>query len=223
MRRRVNPIVFLERLLLAIGLIALGWYGYSHLEARLYQTAENRALDALLTERPTDSDSAPPPPIVMPASGTVVGRIEIPRLGVSTIIRAGTDARTLQLAVGHIPGTALPGQSGNIGLAAHRDTFFRRLKDIEPDDEIRLVTPESTSIYRVDRTNVVDPDDVWVLDPTPSPVLTLITCYPFNFVGSAPERFVVRARLHTNPDRTAAFRPFVPDRGSIMAASSQHR
>ena len=220
---RSNPLVLLERLLLAIGLITLGWYGYSHLEARLYQAAENRALDALLTERPTASDSTPPAPIVMPASGTVVGRIEIPRLGVSTIIRAGTDARTLQLAVGHIPGTALPGQSGNIGLAAHRDTFFRRLKDIEPDDEIRLVTPESTSIYRVDRTNVVDPDDVWVLDPTPSPALTLITCYPFNFVGSAPERFVVRARLDTSADQSAAISPFVPARGSIMAASTQHR
>jgi sortase A len=124
----------------------------------------------------------------------MVGRIEIPRLGVSAIIKAGTDARTLQLAVGHIPGTALPGEAGNIGLAAHRDTFFRRLRDIESDDEIRLTTPQGSYTYRVARTDIVEPRDVWVLDPTEYPALTLVTCYPFSYVGSAPQRFIVRAQ-----------------------------
>jgi sortase A len=122
-----------------------------------------------------------------------VGRIEIPRLRVSAIIKTGTDARTLQLAVGHIPGTALPGERGNVGLAAHRDTFFRRLRDIQSDDEIRLTTPEGTYTYRVARTDVVDPHDVWVLDPMDHPALTLVTCYPFSYVGDAPQRFIVRA------------------------------
>ena len=182
----------LELLLLLVAAVCLGWSAWVHIEARLYQASENAALDALLRQPPAATGDAPRP---MPASGSTIGRIEIPRLGVSTIIRAGVDARTLQLAVGHIPGTALPGESGNVGLAAHRDTFFSRLRDIEPDDEIRVVTAQGTSIYRVERTNVVLPEDVWVLDATPTPVLTLVTCYPFNYVGSAPERFIVRAAL----------------------------
>jgi sortase A len=121
--------------------------------------------------------------------------VEIPRLDVSVVVRAGSDARTLQLAVGHIPGTALPGESGNVGLAGHRDTFFRRLKDIRPDDEIRVATPEGQFVYRVERTVVVEPSDVWVLDPSDSSILTLVTCYPFTYVGLAPQRFIVRASL----------------------------
>jgi sortase A len=128
-----------------------------------------------------------------PEPGDTIGRIEIPRLGVSTVIRAGTDARTLRLAVGHVSGTALPGEDGNVGLAGHRDTFFRRLKDIQPDDEIRVVTLYGSYVYRVARTDVVEPRDTWVLDPTPEPALTLVTCYPFTYLGAAPQRFIVRA------------------------------
>jgi sortase A len=123
----------------------------------------------------------------------MIGRIEIPRLGVSTIIRAGSDARTLRLAVGHISGTAFPGESGNIGLAGHRDTFFRRLRDIRVGDEIRIVTPGETYTFKVEDTSIVKPRDTWVLNDTPTPVLTLVTCYPFTYVGSAPNRFIVRA------------------------------
>jgi sortase A len=114
---------------------------------------------------------------------------------VNAIVRAGSDARTLRLAVGHIPGTAMPGEPGNTGLAAHRDTFFRRLGDIRAGDEVRVVTPDGTFRYEVADTQVVQPSDVWVLDPTEHPVLTLVTCYPFRFVGSAPQRFIVRANL----------------------------
>jgi sortase A len=112
---------------------------------------------------------------------------------VSTIIRAGSDARTLRLAVGHIEGTAFPGESGNIGLAGHRDTFFRRLRDIQVNDEIRIVIPGETLIYKVEDTSVVEPRDTWVLNETSTPVLTLVTCYPFTYVGSAPNRYIVRA------------------------------
>lgn len=113
------------------------------------------------------------------------------------MIRAGTDARTLRLAVGYIPGTALPGDTGNIGLAAHRDTFFRKLRNVNPDDEIRIVTKDGVFHYYVQRTSVVMPEDVWVLNPTNYPALTLVTCYPFNYIGSAPQRFIVRATLAT--------------------------
>lgn len=193
---------WLERILLALGIVCLGYYAYVSAEAALYQSYENRELDAILKSAPvrpplpvSSAPAAAAPQHRDPAPGTLLGRIEIPRLKVSAIVRAGSDARTLQLAVGYIPGTALPGEPGNIGLAGHRDTFFRRLRDIRPDDEIRFVTPQGTYRYRVQRTNVVDPDDVWVLDPTPEPALTLVTCYPFTYVGSAPQRFIVRAAL----------------------------
>jgi sortase A len=192
---------WLERLLFVVGFALLGYYGYVTLEARLYQAFENRELDAILASAPrhagestaTAADGRVSKRREPPLPGSVIGRIEIPRLGVSTVIRAGSDAKTLRLAVGHIPGTALPGDDGNIGLAGHRDTFFRRLRDIAPDDEIRVVTPEGTYRFRVQRTNVVWPRDTWVLDDAGEPVLTLVTCYPFTYVGSAPQRFIVRA------------------------------
>jgi sortase A len=199
MRRHLR---WLERLLLVIGIVSLGYYAYVSAEAALYQAFEERELDAILASAPA---AAPDPRATIfpartpvrerPAQGASIGRIEIPRLGVSAIIRAGSDARTLRLAVGYIPGTALPGEGGNTGLAAHRDTFFRRLRDIRTDDEIRIVTKEGTYRYEVDNTRIVQPKDVWVLNPTPQPALTLVTCYPFNYIGSAPERFIVRAEL----------------------------
>ena len=97
--------------------------------------------------------------------------------------------------MGYIPGTALPGEAGNVGLAGHRDTFFRQLRDIRPDDEIRVATPDGIFSYRVERTLIVNPTDVWVLDPTSTATLTLVTCYPFTYIGSAPQRFIVRATL----------------------------
>jgi sortase A len=201
-------VIALERLLLAVAVLCLGYYSYATAEAYLYQQWENRQLDAILAGRPQDSlpavsaahagadaDATPTGRRPAPTSGSILGRLEIPRLGVSTIVRAGSDARTLNLAVGHIAGTALPGEAGNVGLAGHRDTFFRRLEGIRTDDEIRLVTVEGTHIYRVQRTDVVEPSDVWVLDSTGEPVLTLVTCYPFTYVGPAPDRFIVRALL----------------------------
>jgi sortase A len=187
---------WLERLLLVVGLLSLGYYGYVSAEAALYQAYETRQLEAILASVSTRGRDAPAPaavPRVQPAPGSIVGRIEIKRLGLSAIVRAGSDARTLRLAVGHIPGTSLPGESGNVGLAAHRDTFFRRLGEVRHDDEIRLVLPGETFSYRVDGTRIVEPADIWVLDPTDRPALTLVTCYPFSFVGSAPQRFIVRA------------------------------
>jgi sortase A len=208
-RPRHRVLLWLERALLVIGIVSIAYYGYVQAETQLYQAYENRELDQILR-------SAPAQPATKhdrsarhrsePVQGSTIGRIEIPRLGVSSVVRAGSDARTLELAVGHIPGTALPGEDGNVGLAGHRDTFFRRLRNIRPDDEIRVVTLDGTYVYRVERTNVVDPADVWVLDPTGHPTLTLVTCYPFTYVGSAPQRFIVRAALE-QPVRAAANLP----------------
>ena len=183
---------WLERLLFTIAAVALGYVGYAHAESYLYQRIEERELNAVLQSRPV-SDVVRR---TQPAPGTAIGRISIERLGVSAIVRAGSDARTLSLAVGHVPGTAFPGEDGNVGLAGHRDTFFRRLKDIETGDAIVLATPEGSFTYRVQRTVVVEPTDVWVLDSTSQPALTLVTCYPFSYIGSAPQRFIVRAILN---------------------------
>ncbi len=202
-------IKWLERVLLVIGVLSLGYYAYVSAETVLYQAYENRELDAIFESR---VPAAPSPAnagastVTPPSLGThrkrqpltkggVIGRVEIPRLGVSAVVRSGSDARTLRLAVGHIPGTSLPGEPGNVGLAGHRDTFFRRLRDIRNDDEIRVTRPEGVFIYRVLRTEIVQPRDVWVLDPTPDPALTLVTCFPFTYIGSAPQRFIVRAAL----------------------------
>lgn len=189
-RTRPDVARWLERTLLVVGLLLLGYYVYASVETYLYQAMENRELDAILSSAPAASS---PRPRRAPPPGSTLGRIEIPRLGVSAVIRAGSDARTLQLAVGHIPGTAVPGEAGNIGLAGHRDTFFRRLADIRADDEIRIVTADGTFRFRVENTRIVAPTDTWVLDPTRTAALTLVTCYPFTYIGSAPDRFIVRA------------------------------
>jgi sortase A len=134
---------------------------------------------------------SPQPPTVAP--GGLLGRIEIPRLGVSTMVAEGTDASTLRAAVGHIEGTALPGESGNVGIAGHRDTFFRPLRSIRANDMIVLDTLAGQYRYRVISTKVVSPNDTSVLAPSAGQTLTLVTCYPFYFVGPAPDRFIVRA------------------------------
>ena len=123
------------------------------------------------------------------------------------VVREGTDRRTLERAVGHVSGTALPGQSGNVCLAAHRDTFFRRLEGVRKNDTIRITTPEATYEYTVQGTSVVDPGAVEVLASTGDAALTLVTCYPFGYVGPAPRRFIVSGRLSTPPEPVRAGRP----------------
>ena len=129
------------------------------------------------------SEPAPPPLAVL----------RIPKIRLEVPVLRGTDDFTLNRAVGHIDDTALPGTDGNAGIAGHRDGFFRGLKDIAPDDAIELETLRGKEVYRVERTWVVDPEDVSVLDPTPARSLTLVTCYPFYHIGPAPQRFIVRA------------------------------
>jgi sortase A len=119
--------------------------------------------------------------------------LRIPKLRLEVAVLPGTDESTLDRALGHIEGTALPGTDGNLGIAGHRDGFFRGLKDIAPGDVIELDTIQGKDVFQVERTWIVDPEDVSVLDPTLIRTLTLVTCYPFYFVGSAPHRFIVRA------------------------------
>ena len=135
-------------------------------------------------------------------SAALLGRIEIPRVGVSAIVEEGENNETLAQSVGHLAGTALPGQMGNVALAAHRDTYFRDLEDIQNGDEVYFTTATAIYKYEVDDLSVVAPDDVSVIAPTNDSRLTLITCYPFHYVGPAPKRFVVTAHLVTDANPT---------------------
>jgi sortase A len=128
-----------------------------------------------------------------PLHASLIGRLEIPRLKLSVMVREGADGKTLHRAVGHIPGTALPGFAGNVALAGHRDTFFRALRDIKKDDTIEFETEGGTYRYLVESTDIVGPRDVGVLAASHGQTLTLVTCYPFYYIGSAPKRFIVHA------------------------------
>ena len=190
-----------QRALLGSAVLLLGYTGFALVDAWMFQRRESRDLDRLLRERRAaiqatrrTESAAPPPAVEVVAPGGLIGRIEIPRLLLSVVVIEGIDRITLRRAVGHIPGTALPGAAGNVGLAGHRDTFFRPLKDLRIKDEIRLSTLKGSFQYVVVSIAIVDPADVWVLAPTGENVLTLVTCYPFYYVGPAPQRWIVRAR-----------------------------
>jgi len=185
-----------------VGLSLLGGAVAAIVHARMYQARQGRALSIL--ERATSGPVAAPGSSAAPKTSAaqapdidplVLGRIEIPRIGVSAIVREGDDVGTLAVAVGHVPGTARPGERGNMALAGHRDSFFRALRLIRVDDAIRIRTAGRFYDYRVASTEVVGPAETRVLGPTAETVLTLVTCYPFGFLGHAPDRFVVRARL----------------------------
>jgi sortase A len=179
-----------RRLLFLTGALAISYVALTLLYAKLYQEAADITLEKQISvqqqHRVTLSTT-------IANQGDVLGRIEIPRLGVTIAILEGTAAQTLRLGVGHIKGTALPREPGNSGIAGHRDTFFRSLKDIRTNDEIRIQTASGISRYQVDWERIVDPDNTGVLGPAAEDSITLITCYPFQLIGAAPERFVVHA------------------------------
>lgn len=176
-----------ELFFLVVGLLALLSVAFVYAEMPIYQFFANSRLNQMQNGRKGKLRTASP--------GSLIGRIEISRIGLSTVLLEGTDSRTLRLAAGHIPGTAFPGGTGNIGIAAHRDTFFRKLQRIRDNDIITLTTLQGSFRYKVDSVQIVEPGDVDVLDDIPSERrLTLVTCYPFRWVGPAPHRFVVSAR-----------------------------
>ena len=185
---------WIGRLLILIGCACLVAVGVGWLEAASFQKSAARSLERELAApappEPSDKKRAP----VIPVVGGVIGRLEIPRLNVSVMVMEGDDDATLAKAVGHLPDTALPWDGGNTVIAGHRDTFFRPLRNVREGDEIRMTTASGTFDYRVIRTRVVEPNDLSVLAPTAVPSLTLVTCYPFFYVGSAPQRFIIHAQ-----------------------------
>jgi sortase A len=170
--------------LLLIGVVAVSYTGYNLGDAQVYQRVELRKFDHLT-------------PLIEPhllTLGQVVGEIEIPNLALKAVIVEGDSPALLRRGIGHLPETAMPGQWGNVALAGHRDTFFRPLRHIRGGDIITLRSLGGERFqYRVESTSVVSPTDIEVLKPSHGRSLTLITCFPFNYVGAAPNRFIVRA------------------------------
>jgi sortase A len=190
-----GTLVLIERAMLAVGVVLLGWYALSQLQIAYDQAVASRQFEEIRMPVAKAANAPAPGRRLSLATGAVVGRVEIPRVGVSAIVREGDDTRTLRGAVGHIPGTAFPGDRGNAALAGHRDTFFRGLRDIRKGDDILLSTSAGDVHYVVRNTRVVEPTDVSVLTPTSQSTLTLVTCYPFNYIGAAPRRFIVQAEV----------------------------
>ena len=125
--------------------------------------------------------------------GPAIAILRIPKIGLEVPVFEGTSDPSLDRGVGHIEGTPVPGAAGNVGIAGHRDGFFRGLKDVVVGDAIEMETPSKTLRYAIESLTLVEPDDTWVLDDTPSGYLSLVTCYPFYYNGSAPHRYIVRA------------------------------
>jgi sortase A len=190
-----------QKALFVCAILLLAYCGFALVDSWRFQRRASQDLDRQLRDRLAAAEATTQPapsaaPKVAPGAlpDELVGRIEIPRLGLSEVVMEGVDTTTLGRAVGHIPGTAQPGDAGNVGLAGHRDTFFRRLKDLKIEDEIRVSTLKGIFKYQVVSLRIVEPENVGVLAPSGENVLTLVTCYPFYFVGPAPRRWVVQAR-----------------------------
>jgi sortase A len=183
-------------LLILAGLVAIAYAAYVVADASAYQATEHHRLESTRQQASALSERDPlflstARPV---AEGAAIGEIRIPRLGLMAIVAEGESTRVLQRAIGHLADTALPGESGNVVLAGHRDTLFRSLKWIRIGDAIALNTQYGDFEYVVEWTTVVGPEEVDVVQSTGRSTLTLITCFPFSYVGPAPERFVVRAR-----------------------------
>jgi sortase A len=177
---------WLRVVLFAGGIAMLAYCAFVVVDSWTFQKQQRRQFESFMADRAL----AAPAPV---AANGVIGLLDIPRLGLSVMVIEGVGTKSLRRAAGHIPGTALPGQPGNAGISAHRDTFFRPLRNIRRNDVITVSTLLGEYHYRVVSTRIVSPSDVAVLDQSGKEVLTLVTCYPFYFVGSAPDRFIVRA------------------------------
>ncbi len=191
MNRSARALFLAAGVFMAGGLLALAYAAYVVTDASVYQAVEQRRFERVRRAPAAESAPAAEPALV---DGRPIGEIQIPRVGLTAVVAQGDSDAVLRRAVGHLDGTAWPGQSGNVVLAGHRDTFFSPLKRVQVGDVITLRTRGGDFTYLVESTSVVPPGDVQVLQPTGRPTLTLITCFPFAYFGSAPDRFIVRAR-----------------------------
>jgi LPXTG-site transpeptidase (sortase) family protein len=183
-----------ERALVPLGLVALAYYGASVGVEKLYQSRSKRSLEKDAGERAAVTTTALSLADRVLGFEPPLGRLEIPAIDLDVVVLEGIDRADLNRGVGHIPGTSpLGNESGNIGIAGHRDGFFRRLESLSQGDRMFVTTPEGRAEYRVSELRIVAPDEVGVLEAGGTPRLTLVTCFPFRYVGTAPKRYVVIA------------------------------
>jgi len=193
---RKTVLRFTEDFLWVVALASIGFCSVAYGSAAIHQARQKAVLEALRANSaaPASLASASQASKSKAAGNVLLGLIEIPRLDTASIVEEGVETSTLWKAVGHIPGTALPGERGNAVLAAHRDTYFSGLGDLKVGDLVSFKSPTATYSYRVESTRIAEPDDTQVLAASNEPVLTLVTCYPFHYIGNAPQRYVVTAR-----------------------------
>jgi sortase A len=192
---------WIERILIAVGLVLGVWAAAILVESRFVQTLIVRPRStAPVATLPGDAgttttSSKPARPRPAPAVGSLLGKLVAPSVHLTATILEGTDDGTLSRGAGHIEDTPFPGEPGNIGIAGHRDTTFRAVRNLRLGDELDVVTADRTFHYQITKTFVVEPEDVYVLDPGKFSMLTLVTCYPFEYIGHAPHRYIVQAML----------------------------
>ena len=193
---KTSILLWLERALFAAGIALAAWCAVVLVEAAYTQHRPLPKPLVITQTLPGDEGGKNAPHARnAPAPGTLLARMDIPAVQLSTAVLEGSDDATLRRGAGHIEDTPFPGEPGNIGIAGHRDTVFRAIRRVKGGETIDLTTPDRVFHYKINRTSIVMPDDVYVLDPTPRPTLTLVTCYPFEFIGHAPKRFIVQAEL----------------------------
>jgi len=185
---------------LIAGLLLLAWPVFILIRSSVVQWNGSREIDQALATAKSSAPEHETEGMAMRTRaarhvprGSVLAKFEIPRLQISLVVLEGADLPTLDKSIGHVDDTAFPGEFGNIAIAGHRNTHFKKLEWIRKGDEILLKTKEDQYRYQVDSVRLVAPDNVEVLDDTLGPAVTLITCFPFEYVGHAPERFIVRA------------------------------
>ena len=190
-----KSIVSLEICAWCAGLLCLVCLFAIHREASRTQQSAQRIRPVLAASRPQTDHAPNNPEQDLSTFNGVIGRLDVPELGLQVPILNDYDPDSLRRGVGRIKGTGTPGGLGNLVLAGHRDTYFRPLRRVHLGTTMRVVTPSGTYDYVVDSTSIVLPSDVDVLDIGDRPEMTLITCYPFDYIGAAPKRFIVRSHL----------------------------
>ncbi len=185
---------FFSSLLFFLAGAAIGIWLWSYARQAIDQKHDEETFASEQQAAPVQSPAASPK-AAKAKNGAVVARLSIEKIHLRAMVREGSDDNTLDVALGHIPGTALPGQRGNVGVAGHRDRLFRRLAEVGRDDRIQLQTPAATYTYQVDDMAIVKPQALSVLAAGHGAQLTLVTCYPFDYIGSAPKRYIVKAHL----------------------------
>lgn len=224
-----------ERLLVVVAVLLLGLYVAARIHRSVLSRATIRAFEK--QQKPEVGESAKLGDLVAAEpdfrlwspqrikdyqdsiaayAAPAIAILRIPKVDIEVPVLDGTDDLALNRGVGRIEGTARPGEDGNLGIAGHRDGFFRGLKDVSTGDKIELTTRKGTETYVIDRIVIVKRADVSVLAPREGPSITLVTCYPFYFIGSAPERYIVQATLaDTNRVRSAAFHQATDEKSAV--------